>query len=289
MHSTKNTGWSKISYHMHMIVALIMMVAVLCCPYAHASKPDPFKKELPLKYVLLSDKGETTITPEQYAAIDELNRRNIEFTADEFIDAVKRGDADLVKIFLRSGMNPNTKIEKEWPALALAAFKGYADVVNALVDVKALVNMKNSNGWTPLMLAVHLSRNEAAKALVEKGADIELTNNTGTTALILATQQKNVELISYLLKKGANPRAVSDYGASPANIAVESGQMDVLTVFEKAGYKKLLESTRKTIKVEKKLLAEKTAREKKAKDSIAPKLPPKIPDYPAKKGEADGG
>jgi len=287
MHSTKNTGWSNISNHMSIMVS-ILMAAVLASPFAQAAKKDPFKKEFPVKYVLLSEKGETTITPEQYAAIDDLNRRNIEFTEDEFIDAVKRGDAELVKIFIRSGMNPNTKIEKEWPALALASYKGHADVVAVLVDAKALLNMKNSNGWTPLMLAVDLNRNEAAKTLVEKGADIELTNNNGVTALMLATQQKNLELIAFLLKKGADPRAISDFGASAANIAVESGQVDVLAVFIKAGHKKLLEQTRTEIKGEKKKLAVKTAREKKAKADVAPKLPPKMPDSPAKKGETDG-
>lgn len=270
-------------------IVCLALAAVLMPPLAHAAKKDPFKKELPVKYVLLSEKGETTITPEQYAAIDDLNRRNIEFTEDEFIDAVKRGDAELVKIFLRSGMNPNTKVEKEWPALAIASTKGYADVVTALVDAKALINMKNTNGWTPLMLAVHLSKNDAVKVLVEKGADLELTNNNGMTALMLATQQKNVELIAFLLKKGANPRATSDFGANAANIAVESGQVDVLAVFEKAGYKKLLEQTRKTIKEEKKNLREKKAREKKAKEAVAPQLPPKMPDNPAKSGEEQGG
>jgi len=233
----------------------------------------------------LSEKGETTISAEQYAAIDDLNRRNIEFTEDEFIDAVKRGDVDLTRLFLKAGMNANTKVEKEWPALALASFKGYADVAEALINGKALMNMKNSNGWTPLMLAVHLSRNDAAKMLVEKGADIELTNNNGMTALMLATQQKNLELISYLLKKGADPRATSDFGANAANIAVDSGQQDVLKAFEKAGYKKLLEETRAAIKSEKKGVGLKLAKDRKAKEAIAPQLPPKMPDNPAHPGD----
>jgi len=285
MHSTKNTGWSNISNHMNKI-AVLVAVMVLAASGANAAKKDPFKKDLPVKYVLLSEKGETTITPEQYAAIDDLNRRNIEFTEDEFIDAVKRGDAELVKIFIRSGMNPNTKVEKEWPAMALAAFKGHADVVAALADAKALLNMKNTNGWTPLMLAVHLGRNEAAKTLVDKGADIELRNNMGMTPLLLATQQKNLELIAFLLKKGANPREESDFGASAANIAVESGQVDVLAVFEKAGYKKLLQQTRVSLKAERKAQAMKTAHERKAREAVAPTLPPKMDNYPEKKGES---
>jgi len=284
MHSTKNTGWSNISYHMNRIVSLALVV-VCAATFAHAAKKDPFKKEFPMKYVLLSEKGETTITQEQYAAIDDLNRRNIEFTEDEFMDAVKRGDAELVKIFLRAGMNPNTKVEKEWPAMALAAVKGHAEVVAALADGKALLNMKNTNGWTPLMLAVHLGRNEASKVLVEKGADIELANNMGMTALMLATQEKNLELIAYLLKKKADPKAVSDFGASAANIAVESGQVDVLGVFEKAGYRKLLEETRLAIKKEKRAQSVKAVRERKAKEAVAPTLPPKMKSNPDKEAE----
>jgi hypothetical protein len=267
-------------------IASIFLAAVMATTPACAAKKEPFKKDLPVKYVLLSEKGETTITQEQYGAIDELNRRNLEFTEEEFIDEVKRGDAEVVKIFLKAGMNPNTKVEKEWPALALASAKGYADVVVALVDAKALVNMKNTNGWTPLMLAVHLGKNEAAKALVDKGADIELTNNNGMTALMLATQQKNIELISFLLKKGGNPRAVSDFGASAANIAVESGQVDVISAFEKGGYKKLIEQTRAEIKAEKKRLAAIEVRKKKAKDEVAPKMPPKMPNDPDDKGDS---
>lgn len=282
MHSTKNTGWSNISNHMNIIV-IAAMAAVLYSPFACAKEKDPFKKEFPVKYVLLSEKGETTITPEQYAGIDDLNRRNIEFTEEEFIDSVKRGDVELVRIFLKSGMNPNTKIEKEWPALALASFKGHAEVVGVLADGKALLNMKNSRGWTPLMLAVHMGRSEAAKTLVEKGADIELTNNMGMTALMLATQQKNLELIALLLKKGADPAVESEFGASAANIAVDSGQVDVLAVFEKAGRKKLLEKVRADNKLEKRKLSQAIAQQKKAKEEVAPKLPPKMPNNPESK------
>jgi len=269
-YSTRKPRSSNISFNMRHVLIAAGVLVIGFLPASGMAKKDPFHKEFPMINVLETEHGIIQLTDDQAGAIEELNTRNIPFTEDEFIDAVKRGDVDLVKIFIRGGMSPNTRVETDWPAMLIAAQRGYADVVGVLADGKAFVNLRNSQGWTPLLLATLLSKNDVAKMLVEKGADLELATQYGVTPLMLAVQENDTELAAYFLKKGANPRVKSDFGANAANIAVENAKDDMLKVFTKAGLKDLIDETRATVKAEKKNTTKKFAEEVKARHEAAP-------------------
>jgi len=254
----------------------VAMAFLLVAGAVQGAKKDPFKKEFPMVNVMETEHGEVTLTDAQVAAIEELNNRKLPYNDEEFLDAVTRGDADLVKIFLRAGMSPNTRIENDWPAIMVASFRGYADVIEALVEAKAFLNLKNSRGWTPLLMATHLSKNDAVKMLVAKGADISLPTPQGFTALMLAVEESNAELVALFLKKGANPREKNEGGVTATNIAVENNKEEILDAFRKAGYGKLIESTRASIREEKKKALKKYVTELKARKDAAPKLPPTV-------------
>ena len=54
--------------------------------------------------------GVTTITPATARA--QIENSEISYNEEGFLDAIKAGDATLVGLFLRAGMNPNAEDEK---------------------------------------------------------------------------------------------------------------------------------------------------------------------------------
>lgn len=111
----------------------------------------------------------------------------------EYTQALRDGNASLVKKFLDNGMDVNEKFF----------------------------------AWEALQIAANQDRLEVVKVLVDKGADLNYKHPlTKMTALSLAAYNGYADVVSYLLSKGADPniklrgnvsviRAVRDLGDSP--------------------------------------------------------------------------
>ena len=110
--------------------------------------------------------------------------------------------ADVVRLL------PNADAERKQIALALASQHGHADVVRLLLEAGVDPNKFNPEGFhagsTPLHQAVWENHADVVRLLVERGArlDIRDTEHVGT-ALDWATYGRRTEIADYLRSQGA--------------------------------------------------------------------------------------
>lgn len=115
-------------------------------------------------------------------AFQELKKLNIPATREKFLSSVLAGEAPVVKLFLLSGMSPDTADRNGITLLMWAAGKGHAEIVRLLLQQGANVNLQNSKGKTALMSAAYYGRVETLKVLIESGADPGLKDLEEKTA-----------------------------------------------------------------------------------------------------------
>ena len=106
-------------------------------------------------------------------------------------DAVRRGDADIVRDLLSRGIDPNACDRNGQTGLMLAAHAGHLAAVQLLIDHGANLNVTAKFGLSAVMLAVIAGHKEIAQALVRGGADLTLRGTgapgfAGKTAADLA-------------------------------------------------------------------------------------------------------
>jgi ankyrin repeat protein len=134
-------------------------------------------------------------------AREELKRIGVGYGEYPFLFAVKKGDVDTVRLFLRAGMSPDT------------------------LDAKRILNTASPN--TPVLTyAVGMSSPEIAIALIEAGADIGIKDSSGRTPLADAAFRGKTEIVKALIDAGADVNAVYGAGLTPLIGAVMGGTMD---------------------------------------------------------------
>lgn len=115
--------------------------------------------------------------------------------SDRLIDAVKAGDRQAVRAFL----------------------KNHADV-----------NAADPDGTTPLEWAVRGDDLELTRLLLGAGANAKAANRLGVTALSLAATNRNAAMVDALLKAGADPNATQPGGQTILMTAAHTGNPEVV-------------------------------------------------------------
>ena len=106
-------------------------------------------------------------------------------------EAVRRGDADVMRDLLSRGIDPNARDPHGQTGLMLAAHAGHVAAVQLLVDHRVDLNVTAKFGLSAVMLAVTAGHKEIARVLARAGADLRLRGTgapgfAGKTAAELA-------------------------------------------------------------------------------------------------------
>jgi ankyrin repeat protein len=106
-------------------------------------------------------------------------------------EAVRRGDADVMRDLLSRGIDPNARDPHGQTGLMLAAHAGHVAAVQLLVDHRVDLNVTAKFGLSAVMLAVTAGHKEIARVLARAGADLRLRGTgapgfAGKTAADLA-------------------------------------------------------------------------------------------------------
>jgi ankyrin repeat protein len=120
--------------------------------------------------------------------------------------AIKQGDVEAVKEFLRSGIDIDALDRYGQTALMLAAHHGHGEIVELLVEHGADLNVTAKYTLSALMLAVVAGHKNIARLLARAGADLSITGSgapgfAGKSAYDLAVDQKMEELYEELKPK----------------------------------------------------------------------------------------
>jgi ankyrin repeat protein len=195
-------------------------------------------------------------------AVQELEKLNVKFTPDDFVQSAEKGDLKAIQLFLSAGIDCNTQSAKGSTALMAAAKNGRIDVVNKLLEQKANIDAQGKQGVTALMLAAENNQVEVVKLLLQKNADPNLEDQTGWSALMKAVYQGNTgcvealaarsrqevnrgllvaaltehqEIVKILLDNGAEVDSRAEDGRTPLMLAAGKGDNDLVAFLLKAG------------------------------------------------------
>jgi ankyrin repeat protein len=195
-------------------------------------------------------------------ALQELERLNVKFTPDDFVQSAGKGDLKAVQLFLVAGIDGNSQDATGSTALMVAAKTGRIDVVNKLLEQKLNLDLQNKQGETALMLAAANNHADIVKLLLKKNADPNLQDQRGWSALMKAVYQGNTacvealvgqsrqevnrallvaalagykDIVQVLLKNGAEVDTRADDGRTPLMLAAAKGDNDLVSALLAAG------------------------------------------------------
>lgn len=140
-----------------------------------------------------------------------LGKLDYEYTAEMFIRAIQDANVEAVRLFLATGMPPNTDDGSDEQPLAVAvtqcAYQHEAEafeMVKALLAAGAKVDAGAKDGITPLLTAAqHCSGVDIVKALLAAGANVNTKAPGGATPLMFAKVFSRTEMEAVLRKAGA--------------------------------------------------------------------------------------
>ncbi len=105
-------------------------------------------------------------------AVEVANRLLRKRTGTALLDAVMRGDVDMVKTLLARRAHVNAKDEYSGRTpLIMAAATGHTEIVKLLLARGADVTQKDMEGWTALRYAAEYDYKEIVSLLMEAGAE----------------------------------------------------------------------------------------------------------------------
>jgi len=184
--------------------------------------------------------------------------------AEEFFDAVRKGDVPRVKEWLAKDRSlVNAKTERGFSPVTVAAYNGQKEVVRAILAHKPMLTIHEAalagdlervkmlfegdphlindtsspDGFPPLALAAYTGQVRIVKFFLVNGADVNFAApGLGFTALTGAVSNGHAEVVKVLVGAGANVNHVyEDDAASVMTTAAAEGNVEVVKILLDAG------------------------------------------------------
>jgi ankyrin repeat protein len=195
-------------------------------------------------------------------AMQDLEKLNVKFTPDDFVQSADKGDLKAVQLFLDAGMDGNARDATGSTALMAAAKNGRVDVVKKLLEQKLNLNLQDRQGETTLELAAANNQPDIVRLLLKNNADPNIQDQSGWSALMKAVYQGNTacvealagqshqevnrallvaaltghkEIVKVLLDNGAEVDTRADDGRTPLMLAATKGDADLVAALLAVG------------------------------------------------------
>ncbi|MEW6677407.1 MAG: ankyrin repeat domain-containing protein [Pseudomonadota bacterium] len=117
------------------------------------------------------------------------------------VEAVDRGDVEMVRLLLDAGADPDLKAAGYTP-LGRAAMQGHSRIARMLLEAGADPDLKSNDGNTPLAAAAAMNRVTVIRVLMAHQPDYTLHNLEGRTALSVAALEGFEEAVRAMLEGG---------------------------------------------------------------------------------------
>lgn len=135
-----------------------------------------------------------------------------------YFDAARRGDVEMLNTFIEAGYSLDTRDDKGYTALILAAYHGQSQAVEQLLAAGADACAQDKRGNTALMGSIFKGEVTIARRLLATNCSPDQSNAAGQTAAMYAGLFKRVELLDALMNKGADLNAEDPLGNSAARL-----------------------------------------------------------------------
>jgi outer membrane protein assembly factor BamB/ankyrin repeat protein len=174
-------------------------------------------------------------TGPQAEAREALQKHDIPFAPERFLECAGTGDIACVNLFLAAGMSLEVQDERGTNALMRALYGRHIDVARVLIDKGADVNARRKDGATVLWAAAHAGRLDFVELLLAKGANPDIQDSSGGTALMRAAYRGDATMAKALLEKGANPNLRTKRGSTALMNASQFGYAEVVKLLLGSG------------------------------------------------------
>lgn len=171
------------------------------------------------------------------AARGELAQKGISYSEDVFLEKVKHGEVETVKLFLAAGMNADVKDQKGDTALMNAIAANSDASAEVLLNGGANVAERTKNGSTALHLISLTGNNLIGQLLLKHHAEVNAKTDAGETPLMIAALRGYPDTVKLLIAAGADVKATDNRGETPLMHAVERKHTDVIELLKAAGAK----------------------------------------------------
>lgn len=165
---------------------------------------------------------------ERAAFLDTLERRGERFAPETFFQRVERGETREVLLFLRAGMDVDTRRADEWTPLLVALFNGREETAMLLLSKGANVRAADRYGYQPLHWAALNGYERATRFILDKGADPNAMTVYGFTPLLQAAARGHLAIVQMLVERGALVNQAGHEGFTPLHKASANGHLQVV-------------------------------------------------------------
>jgi ankyrin repeat protein len=148
--------------------------------------------------------------------------------------AVTKGHADIIKMILHLGADPNTprRHESHSRTLFAAVSRGDSSILKLLLDAGADINTRDTTGQTVLHCASRAGNPDIVQLLVSSGHPLEVYSGRSGTPLSTSAIFGNDDAVEVLVRNGANVHATTP---SPFVAAAKGGSLKSVKLLLDAG------------------------------------------------------
>lgn len=151
----------------------------------------------------------------------------------DFFRAIEVDNAGRLSDMIVKGFDPNTRNDKDQPALSVALLGQSPKAAKVLWEAPGIqIDALNKAGETPLMMAALKGESDACAALLAHGASLK---KDGWTPLHYAATGGNAGIVRMFLAKGAPIEARSPNNSTPLMMAAKYGSEDAVDALLAAG------------------------------------------------------
>ena len=167
----------------------------------------------------------------------DLEQKGIAFSDEAFLERVKHGELDFVRLFLAAGINPDARDQNGDTALMIAIAASGEAVAEVLLKGGASVNARTKNGSTALHTVALIGNEQIAQMLLKRKADVNAKTDIGETPLMIAALRGYPGTAKLLIDAGADVNAKDNRGETPLMHAMERNHTEVIEILKAAGAK----------------------------------------------------
>jgi len=158
----------------------------------------------------------------------EVEQLGFKLTSHGFMQASEAGNTQAVKVFLGSGIDLETRDERDWTPLMISAFNGKEEVALLLIKSGAKINVQDINGYSPIHWAAYNGYDNVVKLLIQNGAHPNALSNFGFTPLMQAATRGHILVSAQLIAGGANVNAISNDNWTALHKAVANNHAELV-------------------------------------------------------------
>ena len=162
------------------------------------------------------------------SAVAKLEEKGYSFDTATFFEAVEKGDAEALQLFLNAGQNPYVKDGDGYTPLMNAVLYSVTSSVKTLLNNNIRLNDTNRYGKSAMLLASISGDYEICQMLLENGADANQADSRGETPIMQAARNRDKKLAELLLEYGADPEMSNVSGQSALDLASKRDDQEVL-------------------------------------------------------------